>query len=476
MKPTSISSNLNDFKQPTRSSGVKQNARLIAKAVFFAGAIQTCLVSDNQLSPPKSLTPQLESLFSGSLPNTSLEKVLSPEERRKNLGAQISELVEIYAVEPGDTPDGLAAKSGLSREEFLTLNSFLGYEFPKILRPGDSFVSPKDSEQVRGYLDILKKVNHSELLRDAVEAGKSVKELKKIVQVSPFPSEVECVGLTEMYNAMITQQETELDPGLISIVDPRIQGVPSCANSIKYGWMYACNLKHYDKKQQAMLLTEGLDAWLLPKRLYKDFGYTQHFRELMDDFDFANITAQDPIRPDKKEEYHTKVRRLFFEMKESKLPGLTLVPLFFKYSHSKGKVANAYAGVPLKDKHMNTHQTIFGRNATMVFSASDIPTIEAGKRIPFGKESPHRKNLEKKLDTQNMWVYRFREELLSALSEEKNPLLFKDSTPERARYRDLFRKAIESGTLANTKLEAFGTTISKNSVILRLYSRYMTAV
>lgn len=101
----------------------------------------------------------------------------------------------------------------------------------------------------------------------------------------------------------------------------------------------------------------------------------------------------------------------------------SFVPYYFKRSHYKDVVADYNRG--RKDKHYNTHQSIFAGNAAIEFGAWNVPIIRDGKMETFGAD---RKNtiqeiarLQKELPKLQADSENTIQKIISVSSSDNNP-------------------------------------------------------
>lgn len=144
---------------------------------------------------------------------------------------------------------------------------------------------------------------------------------------------------------------------------------------------YSVNPKDLSPSERAFFRKQNVDAWMLPEELRKT-GFVQK-ESLIPHFDPSRIGEGDPFKADKREEYEKGVVSMGKYLESQGKP-FSLVPIYFRHSHYRGVVAAYNRGKPESERHYNTHQSMFLRNADVGVGAFEIPEIKNGQSVPFG--------------------------------------------------------------------------------------------
>ena len=141
------------------------------------------------------------------------------------------------------------------------------------------------------------------------------------------------------------------------------------------------NIVDLSEKERVFQRKQNIDAWMLPTEL-QNIGYEQKFPEIMDMFEKTAIGSTEPIKKEKIGEYRAAIRamNMYLTQHGDDIVG-SFVPYYFKRSHYKNVVADYNKN--RKDKHYNTHQSLFAGNATFDFLAGNVPIIRDGKIETF---------------------------------------------------------------------------------------------
>ncbi|MDP2091279.1 MAG: hypothetical protein Q8K30_06815 [Candidatus Gracilibacteria bacterium] len=301
--------------------------------------------------------------------------------------SDIMQNMQVYTVSKGDTLAQISNNSGLNNyPDLLLLNSLLGKEFRLkngnknliLLGLGEQLFVPKEGKIniINDSLTLLKDIKSTLDLNKLVltQDSNNVPLLREKI----YPEKVRGVGLEKMLNGFIGAQQLEFDPYLPHIVDVSRQETVSCANLIRTLMAFSVDRKYLNEEEKSFFRKQGLDAWILPEAL-KKIGYVQtHY--LMNHFSPSLIGGQNPIPKENQESYDNDVIELGKYLEKNGVVG-SILPLYFRYSHYRGVVAGYNRS--RKDKHYNTHQTIYAGTDTISFEARNIGSIKNLNITPF---------------------------------------------------------------------------------------------
>jgi LysM repeat protein len=291
-------------------------------------------------------------------------------------------------VQKNDTVASIANSIGVSTIEIVNLNSFLGKPLLQRGKTGDNILIklgqdifiPKDKEIFKNHIDRIDEYTKVDKLNQQVLAGK-----KDAIAIEPiFASSVQSIGLPNILSGFIQSQQISYDPNHPRVVDRQWQTQVTCANAMRTLMGQSMNIVDLSPKEQVFHRKQNVDAWMLPTELII-IGYGQQFGEIMEMFDSRSVGSAYPIKKERLSEYRQAIRGMnnYLEKNGDTAVG-SFVPYYFKRSHYKEVVAEYNRS--RKDKHYNTHQSMFAGNATMQFGAWNVPLIRDGKMESFGME------------------------------------------------------------------------------------------
>lgn len=369
-------------------------------------------------------------------------QVLSGKENMQRLRSDIEKNVTIYLVQKNDTIASIADRSGIGMKELLDLNAFLDKPLVQkgrhgtniLIRPNQAIFIPKDMDLFRKHIDRVAEYARVGKLNQKVLAGK----IDEIGIEPIFASSVRSIGLPNCLSGFIESQKISYDPSLPRVVDRSRESQVTCANAMRTLMGQCMNIADLSPKEQAFQRKQNVDAWMLPTELMT-IGYEQKFGEIIKTmFDPHTIGSADPIKKEKMEEYRGTIRAMndYLEKNGDSVVG-SYVPYYFKRSHYKDVVAEYNRS--RKDKHYNTHQSMFAGNTTISFGAWNVPVIREGKMEPFGAD---RKNITVEME-------RLRKELASLQTRSaehfRQIVLFShpENNPEIIKKLTRYERAIE---------------------------------
>lgn len=331
----------------------------------------------------------------------------------KRLREEIEKNVTTYRIRKGDTIASISDHFGIHTEELLDLNAFLDKSLVRkgkhgtniLIKPGQVLFIPDDKDLFRKHIDRIAEYARVGKLNQKVLAGK-IDE----IDIEPiFASSVRSIGLPNCLSGFIESQKMSYDPSLPRVVDRSRESQVTCANAMRTLMGQCMNIVDLAPKEQAFQRKQNVDAWMLPTELMT-IGYEQKFGEIIRTmFDPHAIGTIDPIKKEKVTEYRETIRAMnaYLEKNGDSLAG-SYVPYYFKRSHFKDVVAEYNRS--RKDKHYNTHQSMFAGNTTISFGAWNVPLIREGKMEPFGA---NKKNTLAEIE-------RLRKELIQLQSDRGN--------------------------------------------------------
>lgn len=292
-----------------------------------------------------------------------------------------------YVVEQGDTVAKIASKSGLENYvDLVNFNRLLGNPLAEkggsgknfTIRAGDVVYVPEDSKAFSESLGKIRRISEAMAESERI-AKKDVSILRKEAVRGIFPDRPESLG-TSLLSGFAGSQERALDPELPRIVDIARQKNVSCANLVRTLMAYSVNPKDLSKEERAFFRKQNVDAWMLPEELRK-IGFEQK-HSLLSTFDPSRVGEPDPFYPEKRADYEKGIMEMGKYLESQGKP-FSLVPIYFRHSNYRGVVAAYNRGKPEGERHYNTHQSMFLRNAEVRVMAHEVPEIKDGQRIPF---------------------------------------------------------------------------------------------
>ncbi len=222
-------------------------------------------------------------------------------------------------------------------------------------------------------------------------AKRDVSILKREAVRGIFPSRPQSSG-PALLSGFAASQERSVDPELPRIVDIARQASVSCANLVRTLMAYSVNPSDLKPSERAFFRKQNVDAWMLPEELRK-VGFEQK-HSLIPHFDASKIGDNDPFTPESREKYEKGVVEMGRYLEAEGKP-FSLVPIYFRHSNYRGVVAAYNRGKPESERHYNTHQSMFLRNASVGIGAHEIPEIKNGQRVPF---SGDKERLRREID------------------------------------------------------------------------------
>ncbi|MCK9272831.1 hypothetical protein M0P65_04770 [Candidatus Gracilibacteria bacterium] len=324
----------------------------------------------------------------------STKEALASEEVKANLKGPLLKIMEPYPIKEGDNISVIASNFGIENyEDLVDVNRILGVEFEKrgkniIVKKGNTILVPKKDklENFFGELEKIKKISgiletNKKLKQEVIKnlSEKQLKNLKRSIfeNRNIFPENTKSPGAWKMGQSFIETQKYIFDEENPRIVDVGTQSTVSCANLVRRYMFYCVSSEDLTPEENEFFRKQNIDAWMLPEELIS-IGFTQKMN-LMNNFDSAKIGSPDPIGD--KEGFDKDMIKLTKYLEKSGVPN-SLVPFYFKFSKFKGVVADYNKGK--KNKHYNTHQSVFEGNGEKIFKAFEVKNINDGKKEPFG--------------------------------------------------------------------------------------------
>lgn len=292
----------------------------------------------------------------------------------ENIKNNIFENTFSYEIKSWDNLYEISKKYWIEVNDLIILNEFLWTNFKKnnswkiILSIWQEIYIPKDLEEYKNNLNIIREIHKS--LQINQEFTQTWLD-KLYVDVDLFPKYVQTVWLSKILEWFLYSQKENLDPRFPRIVDHSRETSVSCANLIRTMMAQSVNAGDLNKDEKKFFRKQNLHAWILPNEL-KKIWFNQKFEELMSYFDTDLIWAIDPRKPDKIDYYNKTIIQLNEYLKNSWIPW-TLIPLYFKYSLSKN-IVREY-NLTQKEKHYNTHQTMFAWNINLEVKPFEVPDL-----------------------------------------------------------------------------------------------------
>lgn len=332
-----------------------------------------------------------------------------------------------YTVKSGDTLWRIASQNGIS--DFRDIVSFnkeywvhleIVQKWKKVDVPiavGQTLYLPNDLELFSQQIQVIKQKQYQDELNRLVSSWDR-EALSKELNERIFPTQPISLGMDKVLWGFLATQRASIDPILPRIVDssPLMERKATCSHFVKMLLAQSVNVADLKPQERKLLETANIDAWVFPAKAM-EIGFHQKFN-LMKNFDGGKITSGNPIIDEAK--YQSQIIQMWEYLKSSWVPG-SLLPIYFKRSSYKSVVASHNEGK--QDKHYNTHMAIFAGNNTLSFSASEIPEIKNGKKIPFVLDNSH---ILKSLETQKELYEQAKDKIEWHLKEIDGKIFLKD--------------------------------------------------
>ncbi|MDD2487534.1 MAG: LysM domain-containing protein [Candidatus Gracilibacteria bacterium] len=301
-----------------------------------------------------------------------------------------------YEIKDGDTISSIAKNGGFSESDLIDLNMLLGKNLKTkgknqsiiVIKPGEKIFIPRDIQEFNRNLEKIKEISKILNLNRKI-TNRDSKIIKKELDGSLFSKRVQSIGLPNILDGFMNAQKSQMDPRLPRIVDSSREVNVTCANLIRTLMSQSVNVGDIRPEEKRFLQKQNIDAWMLPAEL-KSIGFSQPIN-LMEHFDGKKIGEINPLKETDRKEYESGILDLGKYLERSGVKG-SLVPYYFIYSNYKGKTAEY--NKDRKDKHYNTHQSMFAGNISWNFEASQIGNIKDGKVESFADD---KKELQKDL-------------------------------------------------------------------------------
>ena len=247
-----------------------------------------------------------------------------------------------------------------------------------LIKPGQSILVPKDVKLFQTHIARISEYARVGKLNQKMDAGK----IDEITVEPIFASSVRSIGLPNVFRGFRESQKLTYEPIHPRGIDRAWENNVNCARALRSVRNDSIALIDLTPEERKFEDKQKIDAWMLPTELM-NVGFEQKFPEIIATmFDPNLLGGDEPIRREKLEEYRNTVKMMnaYLEQGGETLVG-SYVPYYFKRSHSKTIVADYNRG--RKDKHYNTHQSMFIGNSSMSFGAWNVPLVADGVMKPF---------------------------------------------------------------------------------------------
>lgn len=361
---------------------------------------------------------ELARISSGPSASITPELAAEREKLKKN--------AKTYEVQSGDTVDKIARAFGMENYlDLVNFNRLLGNPLAEkgtsgknfLIKPGQELFVPDDSREFSESLGRIRRISESVALNEKI-ARRDASVLRREAVRGLFPNRPQSSG-TSLLSGFASSQERTLDPELPRIVDIARQASVSCANLVRTLMAYSVNPGDLSKTERAFFRKQNVDAWMLPEELRK-IGFEQK-HSLMSAFDPSKVGENDPFHADKLAEYERGVVAMGKYLESSGKP-FSLVPIYFRHSSYRGVVAAYNRDKSENERHYNTHQSMFLRNARVTVDGFEVPEIRNGQQIPFGGDKARLKReieeFESKVKSAQAGAEEAKRGILSALEAE----------------------------------------------------------
>jgi len=346
--------------------------------------------------------------------------------------------IELYYVQPNDTIASIAQKYHISNyDDLLALNRFMNNNlevsgkngsrifikaWSESTQTGNKVFVPKDIQKFQNDIVQIKKIADF-IIKNEQVAKWDVKALKNEINEWIYPIRPQSFGI-KFLGAFIASQENTFDPRLPRIVDPTMERSASCSHFAKMFLTHSNNMSDLNEWEKKLLNTKDIDAWIFPKEIMK-IGFIQK-QNLMKYFNPGLLTSWNPIQEENREEYKKGVIDYGKYLEEKWVPG-SFMPLFFKYSKYKWVISDY--NMWEKEKHYNTHMSIYAGIANMKFVAWEVWEVKNWKIIPFGHNEEILNNelsiLQSDIMNTKISYTQWKIDLVDALKIENNPTIQK---------------------------------------------------
>lgn len=331
----------------------------------------------------------------------STKEALASEEVKANLKGPLLKIMEPYPIKEWDNISIVANNFWIENfEDLVDVNRILWIEFEKkwnniIVKKWNTILVPKKEKLEDFYNELvkIKKISwiletNKKLKQESIAklSSKQLNDLKRSIfeDWNIFPSNTKSPGAYKMWQSFIASQKYVFDeenPRIVdvsSVVSP-MSAKPSsatCANLVRRYMFYCVSSEDLTPEENEFFRKQNIHAWMLPEELIS-IWFTQKIN-LMDNFDPTKIGSENPIWD--KEKYDKDMISLVKYLEKSWVPN-SLVPFYFKYSKFKWIVADYNKWK--KNKHFNTHQSVFEWNWEKIFKAFEVKNINEWKKESF---------------------------------------------------------------------------------------------
>lgn len=255
------------------------------------------------------------------------------------LRLEIERNTEVYEVRKNDTVALIASTVGISIDELVELNNFLGSPLlvrgksgtDILIKPGQKIFIQKDKIQHQEYIKQIAEYTRAGKVYEQLLTGK----VNEIDMEPVFASSVQSVGLPNYLSGFVQSQQISYDPNHPRVVDRAWESQVTCANAMRTLMGQSMNIADLKPQEQAFQRKQNVDAWMLPTELM-NMGYEQKFGEIMSMFDSQSIGSADPIKKERLSEYRETIKSMnaYLEKNGEASVG-SFVPYYFKRSHYK---------------------------------------------------------------------------------------------------------------------------------------------
>lgn len=311
-----------------------------------------------------------------------------------------------YIVKSWDTIWSIASRNWISdfydlvyfnQEKWVDLNIIKKWK--RVIIPLDVWQTiylPTNMEEFYKNKEFLRK--KQEYLKQSLLVAKWDRNaLKKELNERIFPQEPISFWIKNTLLWFLKAQQISLDPQLPRVVDskPLMETKATCSHFIKMLFSQSVNPKDLKPKEKKLLETKDIDAWIFPQKAM-EIDFDQKFNA-MGTFSPAKIPSWEPVSD---EQGYVKILNDMWKYLQTSGVEWSLMPILYKYSSYKSKIVQYNSSQ--KEKHYNTHMSVFAWNNTISFLAWEVSEVKNWKIIPFTTDNTKIREIltkeQKKLD------------------------------------------------------------------------------
>ncbi len=238
-------------------------------------------------------------------------------------------------------------------------------------------------EEIRDSIELTRTLTVLELKTNSNVWKKELKQIKSILNEENeniFPNKVESQWFDFLLSwfgnwSLLDDNNNPKTLNNDKVIPPNTKSeleLVVCARLIRMLMRSWLNMNDLTPEQRKFFNDSNIDAWMMIDRLLK-IWYSQK-ANLMDFFDDSKVWTSSPMKTEKMWEYYNKIIEIWGDLEKNWKVG-TLLPLYFIWSGSLWAVQEYNIWREQKDKHYNTHMSMFIWNREKEFSANEIEKL-----------------------------------------------------------------------------------------------------